>query len=194
MNVDALLAKRVRDLRKARGYTLEDLADSSGVSRSSISAIERKETSPTAAVLNRLADALGVTLASLFSDDPRNVEQQPLAQAADQQVWTDPASGYVRRHVSPVHYVSPIELVEVVFPPGRSVAFEGVSRSAVTHQQVWILEGQMEITVGQTTWSLKQGDCLAMVLDQPLVFRNASPETARYAVALATLPSSSRNP
>ncbi|MFT4063866.1 helix-turn-helix domain-containing protein [Paraburkholderia sp.] len=189
MDVDAHISQRVRDLRKARGFRLEDLADSSGVSRSTISAIERKETSPTAAVLNRLADALGVTLAALFSDEPRNTEQQPLARLSDQKVWTDPASGYVRRHVSPAGHASPIELVEVVFPPGKSVAFENVSRRVVTHQQVWLLEGELEITVGKTTWRLQTGDCLAMVLDKHIVFRNAGPKPARYAVALTTLPS-----
>lgn len=188
MNVDALIAKRIRDLRKARGYTLEDLAESSGVSRSTISMIERKESSPTAALLGRLADALGVTLATLFSDEPQTT-QDPLAQRANQQVWVDPASGYVRRHVSSVGYPSPIELVEVVFPPGESVAFANVARSMVTHQQVWLLEGEMQVTVGDSTWHMQTGDCLAMVLDQHIVFRNPGAKPARYAVALTTHPS-----
>jgi transcriptional regulator with XRE-family HTH domain len=192
MDIDSVIAKRVRDLRKARGYTLEDLAKSSGVSRSTISMIERKETSPTAALLGRLADALGVTLAALFSDETQ-AAQDPLARQADQQVWVDPASGYLRRHVSPVGYPSPIELVEVVFPPGESVAFANLPRNVVTHQQVWLLEGEMQVTVGETTWHLKTGDCLAMVLDQHIVFRNPSAEPARYAVALTTLSSITGN-
>jgi transcriptional regulator with XRE-family HTH domain len=93
MNVDHLIATRVRDLRKARGYTLDELADLSGVSRSAISLIEREETSPTAVVLNKLADALGVTLAALFSDAPGAAAEQPLARLSEQQIWTDPGSG-----------------------------------------------------------------------------------------------------
>ncbi|KDB05968.1 transcriptional regulator, XRE family [Burkholderia sp. lig30] len=192
MNVDALIAKRVRDLRKARDLTLDDLADASGVSRSMISLIERQETSPTAVVLNKLADALGVTLAALFSTEPRSVAEQPLARRSEQQVWKDPASGYVRRHVSPSGFASPIELVEVIFPPGESVAFENVMRNMVTHQQIWVLEGEMDVTVGEKTWQLQTGDCLAMVLDQRIVFRNPGLEPARYAVALTTLPPTSR--
>jgi transcriptional regulator with XRE-family HTH domain len=192
MDVDALIAKRVRDLRKVRGYTLDELAESSGVSRSMISLIERQETSPTAVVLNKLADALGVTLAALFSDEPGSVAEQPLARLSDQQVWKDPASGYVRRHVSPSGYASPIELVEVIFPPGESVAFENVMRNVVTHQQVWVLEGEMEVTVGEKTWHLQTSDCLAMVLDQHILFRNPSRKQARYAVVLTTLPFTSR--
>ncbi|RKE37637.1 transcriptional regulator with XRE-family HTH domain [Paraburkholderia sp. BL23I1N1] len=192
MDIDALIAKRVRDLRKVRGYTLDELADSSGVSRSMISLIERQETSPTAVVLNKLADALGVTLAALLSGEPQSVQEQPLARLSDQQVWKDPASGYVRRHVSPSGFASPLELVEVIFPPGESVAFENVVRNVVTHQQVWVLEGEMEVIVGETAWQLDTGDCLAMVLDQRIVFLNSSRKQARYAVALTTFPSNSR--
>jgi transcriptional regulator with XRE-family HTH domain len=194
MDIDAHLAQRVRGLRTAQGHTLDRLAELSGVSRSMISLIERGETSPTAAVLNKLADALGVTLASLFAEETRDVSELPLARLADQPVWTDPASGYVRRQLSPGGYASPIELVEVTFPPGETVAFENVVRHAVTHQQVWMLEGEMKITVGEKTWHLRAGDCLAMVLDQHVAFSNPTRKPARYAVALATLSRNTRNP
>ncbi|TAL99782.1 MAG: XRE family transcriptional regulator [Paraburkholderia sp.] len=192
MTIDTLIAKRVRDLRKARGYTLDELAESSGVSRSMISLIERQETSPTAVVLAKLADALDVTLAALFSDEPGSTAAEPLARLSQQHVWKDPASGYVRRHVSPSGFTSPIELVEVTFPSGKSVAFENVMSNVVRHQQIWVLEGEMEVTLGDRTWHLQTGDCLAMVLDQPLVFRNSSRKPARYAVALTTHPINSR--
>jgi transcriptional regulator with XRE-family HTH domain len=192
MDVDALIASRVRDLRKASGYTLDELADLSGVSRSMISLIERLETSPTAVVLNKLAAALGVTLAALFSDESASAAEQPLARLSEQQVWKDPESGYVRRNVSPSECASPIELVEVTFPPGKSVAFQNALRHVVTHQQIWVLEGAMEVSVGDKTWQLRTGDCLAMVLEQHIAFRNPGRKPARYAVALTTLPLTSR--
>jgi transcriptional regulator with XRE-family HTH domain len=192
MDVDALIANRVRDLRKARGYTLDELADLSGVSRSMISLIERLETSPTAVVLDKLAAALGVTLAALFTDESGRAAEQPLARLSEQQVWKDPESGYVRRNVSPSEYASPIELVEVSFPAGKSVAFHNAPRNVVTHQQIWVLEGAMEVTVGDKTWQLQTGDCLAMVLERHIAFRNPGRKPARYAVVLATLPFTSR--
>ena len=188
MNVDQHLARRIRDLRKAHDLTLDRLSELSGVSRSTISSIEREETSPTAAVLDKLADALGVSLAALFSDDARDAMESPLSRFAQQQVWTDPASGYVRRHVSPSAYASPLELVEVTFPPARTVSFDSPIRNVVTHQVVWVLEGDMEITVGEKTWRLRTGDCLAMVLDQHVSFRNPTRKPARYAVALTSTP------
>lgn len=196
MDIESLLARRVKELRKQRQLTLEQLAEHSGVSRSMISLIERQETSPTAAVLDKLASALGVTLSALLDGSPQDASPpQPLARRDEQPVWRDPASGYLRRHVSPPGCASPIDLVEVVFPPGETVAFENVIRQAETQQQVWMLDGQMVITLGEQTWRLQAGDCLALQLgprSAGIVFHNPSALPARYALVLATLPSTSR--
>jgi transcriptional regulator with XRE-family HTH domain len=188
VDITSRLARRVRELRDAKGFTLDALAERSGVSRSNISLIERGQSSPTAAVLDKLAAGLGVTLASLFEDDASPAaEPSPVARLAEQLVWTDPASGYVRRNLSPAAR-SPIQLVDVVFPAGQRVAYESGPREIEIHQQVWIIEGVMEVSVGREQWRLKRGDCLAMRLDGPIVYRNPTRKPARYLVALATQP------
>ncbi len=189
MNLDTQLAKRIRSLRKERGFSLEQLAERSSVSRSMISLIERAETSATAAVLNKLADALGVNLASLFDEEAAVGAALPLARAAEQQVWQDPASGYVRKHLSPHGYGSPLELAEVSFPPAGRVVFDNAMRSITTHQQLWMLEGEMEITLEGQVWLLQRGDCLAMTLGQQIIFHNPGSQPARYLLALTATPS-----
>lgn len=188
MDVNNLIARRVRELRDAQGFSLDALAQRSKVSRSNISLIERAQSSPTAVVLDKLATALRVTLASLFEDTAAPVaEPSPMARAAEQPVWTDPASGYIRRNLSPAAR-SPIQLVEVSFPAGQRVAYDTGTREAEIHQQVWVIEGVMEMTVGKKHWRLEAGDCLAMRLDCPIVYLNPTRKPARYLVALATLP------
>ena len=150
-----------------------------------ISLIERGESSPTASVLHRLATGLGTTLASLFAEEERP-EAPPLARRADQLAWRDPETGYVRRNLSPPGFPSPIELVEVILPPGARVAYDGVPRSIGIHQQVWVLEGAIELTMGAGTHRLDVGDCLAMRVDQPTAFRNPTDRPAGYVVALTT--------
>jgi transcriptional regulator with XRE-family HTH domain len=122
MDITTRIARRVRELRDAEGFTLDALAERSGVSRSNISLIERGQSSPTAAVLDKLAASPAA-------------EPSPVARVAEQPVWTDPASGYVRRNLSPAAR-SPIQLVDVVFPAGQRVAYESAARE--THQQVWM--------------------------------------------------------
>ena len=186
--VEERIAARLRSLRAARGMTLDALAERAGVSRSMISLVERGESSPTASVLNRLASGLGTTLASLFADDAR-VDASPVARHATQLEWSDPESGYTRRTLSPAGYPSPIELVEVLFPADARVAYETAPRSVVISQQVWVLDGVVEITVGPDSHRLEAGDCLAMRVDQPTAFRNPADRPARYLVALTTDPS-----
>ena len=187
MDIDIILSRRIHALRKNQSYSLSRLAELSGVSSSMISLIERAETSPTAVVLNKLAAALGVPLASLFADCDSGAAVAPVVRHAAQRVWTDPASGYTRRHLSPPGFASPLELAEVIFPAGQSVYFENAPRSVVTHQQIWMQEGVMDITVEDRTWNLQQGDCLAMLLGRTVHFRNSTDSPARYIVALTTL-------
>lgn len=176
------IAARVRTLRAERGLSLEALATRSDVSRSMISLIERGESSPTAVLLERVAAGLGVMLADLFV--PAQAPAHPLARRTEQAEWRDPASSYLRRNLSPPGFVSPIQLVEVVFPAGARVAYDSVVRERAVHQQVWLIDGRIDITLGAQRHSLKAGDCLAMQLDQPVVYHNPTRQAARYLVAI----------
>jgi transcriptional regulator with XRE-family HTH domain len=188
------LAERVRRLRSSQGLSLHALADRSGVSRSMISLIERGETSPTAVVLEKLAAGLRVTLPSLF-DAPGGLKERAesrVARRQDQPEWQDPASGYVRRNVSPAGVPQPVQVVEVHFPSGGRVAFENAGREIRVHQQVWVLQGSIDVTLGGDRHRLREGDCMAMELDMPTMFHNPTRKPARYAVVIASEPSSRR--
>ena len=194
LDLNRRIAQRVSDLRAERGLSLDGLSTKSGVSRSMISLIERGESSPTAVVLEKLAAGLGATLASLF-DAPVSlpaVPAGPIARREEQPLWQDPESGYVRRNVSPISLPQPMRIVEVRFPAGARVAFESTARDSFVHQQVWVLEGAIDITVGKTRHRLGKGDCLAMQLDGPTMFHNPTRKPTRYAVVIAEGVSSHR--
>jgi transcriptional regulator with XRE-family HTH domain len=180
------IAERVRELRAGRGLSLDALATKSGVSRSMISLIERGESSPTAVVLEKLAAGLGVMLASLFDAPDAPQPSGPVSRRENQPHWRDPASGYVRRNVSPPGVPQPMQIVEVQFPAGGRVAFETGARDTRVHQQVWVLEGAIDVTVGAERHRLRKGDCLAMQLDRPTMFHNPTRKSTRYAVVIAT--------
>jgi transcriptional regulator with XRE-family HTH domain len=182
------IAERVRELRGVHGLSLDALASKSGVSRSMISLIERGESSPTAVVLEKLAAGLSVPLASLFDIPAASAHgpRGPVARRDDQPQWQDPASGYRRRNVSPPGASQPMQIVDVHFPAGARVAFETGARDLRVHQQVWLLEGAIDITVGTERHRLREGDCLAMQLDRPTMFHNPTRKPARYAVVIAS--------
>ncbi|HBU88792.1 MAG TPA: transcriptional regulator, partial [Acinetobacter sp.] len=96
-DINIRIAQQVRELRLARGYTLDILATRCQVSRSAISLIERGEASPTAVVLEKLANGLGVPLTQLFDVPQNNQSPQPLIRRTQQSEWKDPETGYIRR-------------------------------------------------------------------------------------------------
>ena len=182
-SINLRIAHRVAALRAAGGLSLEALAERSAVSRSTLSLIERGETSATAVVLEKVAAGLGVALAALF--ELERPTAGPLIRRAEQPEWRDPASGYLRRNVSPPDHPSPLRIVEVHFPAGKRVLLEGASARAPIEQQVWLLDGAMTLAFAGATHRLAAGDCLAMRLTGPVEFRNPTRRPARYAVVIA---------
>ena len=183
LNISLRIAARVRELRLAQGLTLDALEAQCEVSRSMLSLIERGESSATAVVLERIAVGLDVPLASLF-DNPAAPEN-PLSRYEDQVPWRDPASGYIRRNVSPAIRSSPFKIVEVVLPANAKIAYESGARVAPLDQQVWVHEGDLQISLDKLTYRLRPGDCLAMQVNGPISFSNRSKKPTRYAVVIA---------
>lgn len=181
--LSVLVGHRVAQRRAALRLGLEEIATRTGVSRAMVSRIERGEVNASAVVLDKLCAGLGITLSVLFARDAAS----PLLRHADQPVWQDPSSGYVRREVAPAGTGSPVRIVEVDFPAGAEVTFER-SPQRVIEQHVWVLEGAIEITVAGATHSLDAGDCLHMRVAGGNAFRNASGKPARYAVILTLEP------
>src|SRR3954449_7541991 len=112
----AQIARRLRLERDMRDWSLADLAERSGVSKATISKIEREEVSPTAVILVRLANAFDLTLAGLLLR--AEGEGKRLSRADQQPVWRDPDTGYLRKQVfsRPDH---PLEVVQVELPAGQ---------------------------------------------------------------------------
>jgi transcriptional regulator with XRE-family HTH domain len=184
MDINARIAARVSFLRQKRGLSLDALAARCDVSRSMISLIERGQSNATAVVLEKLANGLDVLLLALFEETP--ADATPLIRHADQPEWRDPQSGYLRRNISPANPQSPIRIVEVAFPAGAQVTYETAARDSRVHQQIWVLEGSIDITVGSVCYALERGDCLAFQLDCPTAFHNPHRQAARYAVVTST--------
>ncbi|MFB6554817.1 helix-turn-helix domain-containing protein [Streptomyces sp. NPDC056405] len=179
--VDARLAARLAELRAEHNWSLGELAERTGVSRSTLSRAERAEISPTAALLNRLCAVYGRTMSWLLSE----VEAAPalLVRAAEQPLWEDRSAGFVRRSVSPPHAGLRGELVEGRLTAGADLAYDRPPVPGL-EQHIWVLEGALEVTAQDVEHHLGTGDCLRMRVWGPTRFRCAGPEDARYALAV----------
>ncbi|MEU8508972.1 XRE family transcriptional regulator [Streptomyces brevispora] len=179
--VDARLAARLGELRTERGWSLEELAQRTGVSRSTLSRLERGELSPTAALLGRLCTVHGRTMSRLLLE----VEAEPpqLVPAGQQTVWRDEEAGFVRRSVSPPHAGLRAEVIEGVLDAGATIAYESPPVPGL-EQHIWVLEGTVEITVDDTMHLVRTGDCLRFRLRGPSRFHCPGPARVRYALMI----------
>jgi transcriptional regulator with XRE-family HTH domain len=177
------IAERIRLERDARGWALAELAERSGVSKATISKIERAEVSPTAVILARIAGAFDLTLAGLLLRAEEGDEQQRVSRAADQPVWRDPASGYLRRQIL-ARADHPLELVQVELPAGQRVTLPASSYAHI-RQAVWLQSGQLEISEGAQRHRLEPGDCLPFGPPSDVTFSNHGALPCTYLVVLA---------
>ena len=180
-SVDARLAARLGELRTEHGWSLDELSRRSGVSRSTLSRLERGELSPTASQLGRLCAVYERTMSRLLTE----VEAEPpqLVRAARQPVWRDEASGFVRRSVSLPHAGLRAEIIEGTLDAGAGIAYEQAPVPGL-EQHIWVLEGTVEITVENTVHTVREGDCLRFRLRGPSHFHCPGPSPVRYAVMI----------
>jgi transcriptional regulator with XRE-family HTH domain len=177
----ARIARRLRLERDARGWSLADLAKRSGVAKATISKIEREEASPTAVVLVRLAGAFDLTFAGLLLR--AEGEWQRLSRAADQPVWRDPDTGYLRKQVfsRPDH---PLEIVEVELPAGQRIVLPASSYVRI-RQAIRVQAGDLVIIEDGETHALGAGDCLGFGPPSEVTIANEGAAPCAYLVVLA---------
>ncbi|MBE3640062.1 helix-turn-helix domain-containing protein [Mangrovicoccus algicola] len=179
-DMDRRLGARIRAEREGRGWSLTMLAGRARVSRAMIHKIERGESSPTASLLGRLSGAFGLSMSTLLAR--AEAAGGRLSRHAVQPVWTDPATGYLRRQVSAGTDL-PLDLTEICLPAGAAVPMPAAA-FAFLRQLIWVLEGELVFTEGSLRHELHAGDCLQPGPPADCVFRNESDRPCRYAVVV----------
>jgi transcriptional regulator with XRE-family HTH domain len=178
---DMRLAERLRALRRARSWSLDELSALSGVSRASLSRIENGEVSPTASVLGRLAGAYRTTVSRLLADIEG--ERPALVRRAEQPEWVDPATGFRRRSVSPPSLGFDCELLCCELPAGARIDYPLPPRLGLEHH-LYLIDGALELTLEGAVHRLRAGDCLRYKLMGASRFVATGQRAAHYVLVL----------
>jgi transcriptional regulator with XRE-family HTH domain len=176
-SIDRLIAQRLKDLRAERGWSLDELARRSNVSRATLSRLENAEVSPTTSVLGKLCAAYGLTMSRLM----HMVEDDfaPLIRRSMQPVWIDQGIGFRRRSVSPPAQALAGEVLECELEPGTHITYGRPPRSGLEHH-LFLIEGQLEVSIDEQTYDLRPGDCLRYQLFGSSAFATPEQCGARY--------------
>jgi transcriptional regulator with XRE-family HTH domain len=177
------LGPRIRSLRQARQVTLRELAERAGVTESFLSQVEREVTSPSIASVQRIARALDLGIAELFVDEP-------------------PLGRVVRRSERRRIVYNGLNAVDEFLTAGRDGRLQvilttlepggGTGDEAYTHESdeevVVVLEGGLELWVGDEFHLLAEGDSITYSSRQP--HRNRNPGPGRTVVLFCATPPS----
>ncbi len=173
--IGSVLCARVRELRKKKHWTLEEMSAACGVSRSMLSEIERGRANPTLAVAYRIALAFGMSLGDLVElpSLPHRID----VIRADDRTYHFRSDRHCRiRTLSPLPLEKAVEFYEIVLAPGgalrSSAHFEG-ARELLTVQQ-----GSVLVCSEQETAELKAGDSAHYPADARHSIENLGQEEA----------------
>lgn len=158
------LGARVKQLRSDRGWSLEGLANASGVSRSMLSQIEREQANPTLAVTLRIAQAFGMTLGELL-EVPGASSTVTVIRANDHAFHYRSDKFSRVRTLSPLNLEKDVEFYEVQLQPGgalrSSAHFEG------TREFLTVQKGQVRVESAGDAEELGPGDSATYRADVP---------------------------
>jgi transcriptional regulator with XRE-family HTH domain len=176
----AALGQRVRGERRRRGFTLEELAAASGVSRSMLSEVERGARVPTVLVLDRIATGLGTSIARLLRDElPARSVVLPYE---EQDVARDP-SGWERRVLSPVLPGVEFEFMRTTLDPGVDAgAFSPHGRGS--REYLAVEAGVLRLSLDGEVVRLARGDSVFYAGDCHHGFANPGRRPCVYYLAM----------
>ena len=175
----AELAQRVainlRERRRTRSMSLDDLAASSGVSRAALSQIETLKSNPSLSVLWKIAVGLGIPFSELLGDAGPTVN---LLRRADSQVLRSADGRLESRPITPAGFSRDVEVYELRLSGRSSHAAE--AHAIGTKELIVVLAGLLRMHVANDKYDLSPGDSLAFPADRPHIYENPGGGEARY--------------
>ncbi len=178
--MQATLQEKIRELRKKKKYTLAQLAQKVGCSKSYISQLEKGKNVPSVSMLGRLAGALDSQVSELLSENSHDFQwdwhlpkpQRRIIQYPDRKVTSELLTrGVFQKKMQPV--------LTVIEPGGTSDKIGKLVHPPGSEEFVLVLEGEIDFWVGSDHILLKEGDTLYFKGDLAHGWANPGNKTAR---------------
>ncbi len=169
------VATNLRDKRKARGLSLDQLAAASGVSRAALSQIETGKSNPSLGVLWKIAVGLGIPFSDLLGSGTTGAT---VLRRGDAQVLRSADGRLESRPLSPAGSSPWVEVYELRLAARSSHAAD--PHASGTHEVLVVLSGALKMRLGAEVYELAAGDSVSFRADQPHVYENPAPAEARY--------------
>ena len=179
MEINSIIAQRARAIRTARQLTLDSAAALTGVSRSMLAQIEKGEVNPTISVLWKIANGYKVSFTSLVEERGGDVS---VLRCRDMTPLTEDDGRYLNYPIFPFEERTLFETYRIVIRAGGSLKAQPHLKGS--EEYITVFAGQAEITVGEQTVLLDQGDSIRFQAHLPHAYRNPGGETAELSMLI----------
>jgi transcriptional regulator with XRE-family HTH domain len=169
------VAENLRQRRKAKSLSLDDLARASGVSRAALSQIETRKTNPTVGLLWKIAVGLGVPFTELIGEPVGSVS---ILRRDSAQVLRSMDGQLESRPLAPAGSSPLVELYELQLTARATHGSDAHARG--TREIVVVLSGSLRMHLGEEKFDLAAGDSISFPADAPHAYENPGATKARY--------------
>jgi transcriptional regulator with XRE-family HTH domain len=163
------VAANLRERRRTRNLSLDQLAVASGVSRAALSQIETQRSNPSLGVLWKIAVGLSIPFSELIGGDAQSIT---VLRRSESQVLRTSDGKMESRPLTPAGASPWVEAYEL------QVVAHGIhsadAHAAGTREVVVVLAGQLRMRVGSSAYDLEPGDSISFQADQPHAYENSS--------------------
>jgi len=181
------IGQKIKALRSERSLTLDQLAKTSGVSKSMLSQIERGLTNPTLATVWSLTQSLRIDIADLLSDAQSTSADEPFFDVTKsyQTPEIQSADGKCNlRILGPIDKVAETEWYDLVLEPDGILESDGHGKG--TSEHLTVLEGELCVRNAQTEQTILAGDTARYQADVPHYIENKGKSSARALMVVLT--------
>lgn len=179
---DAQVAKRLRVVRKSKGFSQRELAKRAGVGSGTISLIESSSTQPSVAVLKKILDGVPLDLASFFSFELDKDVANFFLKGSHVDIGM-PGLEYLL--VAAQRPGRKLQVLHEFYEPGKASGRVHLSHEG--EECAIVIRGELEVTIGDDTRVLQRGDAYYFDSTVPHSFRNVGNEKCEV-VSVCTPP------
>jgi transcriptional regulator with XRE-family HTH domain len=170
------IGQNIRNIRKQRSYTLDILAEKSGVSKAMLSQIESNKVNPTVATVWKIAQGLGIELNTLLEGSGEAQPRFSVFRGKDTQMLDTRSEGIHLKVLTPVSYAEDIEVYLLTLDPGA--VLQSAPHESGTEELLTIQRGKVKVVAEKKNAELTGGDFIIYNCDVEHSIENIADDTA----------------
>ncbi|MFD0693097.1 helix-turn-helix domain-containing protein [Paenibacillus sp. GCM10027628] len=173
--IHKMVGRKLLNIRKTRGLSLDQVADLTGVSKAMLGQIERGDSNPTISVLWKIVSGLQISFTSLIEDDEPKIT---VVRASELSPFEEEDGQYRAYPLFPFHPQKSFEIYTVEME--SSCSHESEPHNEGVEEYIMMVAGRIELTIAQEKYILNPGDAIHFSADRPHTYKNISDTKAVY--------------